>query len=168
MGATRRPLSQQTAAMDLPSYITGLCEGEACFTVSFSLRRKLRLGIEVRPSFSLSQHKRNLEVVKLLREYFGAGGIRFSRPDQNYKFEVRGIEDLMKTVIPHFRKYELLSRKKHDFERFAKVCELVHASKHKSLTGMRSIISLAYEMNPSGRRKHQKDKLLRLLDKVKE
>ncbi len=136
--------------------------------MSFSLRRKLRLGIEVRPSFSLSQHKRNLEVVKLLREYFGVGGIRFSRADQNYKFEVRSVRDLIKAVIPHFREYRLISPRKRDFDRFAKVCELVYASKHKSLTGMRRIIDLAYGMNPSGRRRYKKDKLLRLLDKVKE
>jgi len=136
--------------------------------VSFSLRRKLKLGIEVRPSFSLSQHERNLEVIKLLREYFGVGGIRFSRTDRNYKFEVRSINDLMKAVIPHFRKYRLKSLKQEDFERFAEVCGLVYASKHKSLAGMRRIIGLACEMNPSGKRKYHKDKLLRLLDKVKE
>ena len=136
--------------------------------VSFSLRKKLKLGIEVRPSFSLSQHKRNLELVKLVRSYFGVGAIRFSRRDRNYKYEVRSVSDLMAAVVPHFLKYPLISHKHEDFERFAEVSRLVYENKHRSRAGLERIIELASQMNPAGKRKYHKGELLRLLGKVKE
>ena len=46
-----------------PWFVTGLAEGEGCFTVSFSFRRKLKVGIETRPSFSLSLNQRDLELL---------------------------------------------------------------------------------------------------------
>ena len=152
----------------MPWYITGLCEGEACFMVSFSLRKKLKLGIEVRPSFSISQHRRNLKIVKLVRQFFGVGAIRFSKADQNYKYEVRRVSDLMRVIIPHFQRYPLQSFKLRDFEKFVAVCKLVHKSKHRSRAGLEEIIHLAYQMNPAGKRRYQKGELLRLLGKVKE
>lgn len=61
--------------MEFKSYITGFTDGEGTFSVSFSHRAKLRTNIEARPSFSISQHKRNLEILKEIREYFGVGSI---------------------------------------------------------------------------------------------
>ncbi|MBU1956035.1 MAG: LAGLIDADG family homing endonuclease, partial [Candidatus Margulisbacteria bacterium] len=57
--------------MKNPWYITGLCDGEGCFSVSFNLRSKLKTGIEVRPSFSVSLNKRDLEIIQDLEKYFG-------------------------------------------------------------------------------------------------
>jgi hypothetical protein len=42
-----------------PWYITGLVEGEGCFSVSFNLRDSLKVGIETRVSFSVSLNKRD-------------------------------------------------------------------------------------------------------------
>jgi hypothetical protein len=36
-----------------PWYVTGLVDGEGCFSVSFTLRKRLKIGIETRPSFSI-------------------------------------------------------------------------------------------------------------------
>jgi LAGLIDADG DNA endonuclease family protein len=46
------------SALD-PWFVTGLTEGEGCFCVSFSRRARLRLGLEVRPSFSLSLNEKD-------------------------------------------------------------------------------------------------------------
>ena len=53
--------------MDISSYISGYVDGEGCFTVSFSPRRKLRMGWEVRPSFSVSQNADRAEVLSAIR-----------------------------------------------------------------------------------------------------
>ena len=154
--------------MDLdPWYVTGLVEGEGCFSVSFSFRRRLRIGIETRPSFSVSLSKRDLPLVKALRGYFRCGGIRFSRSDRTYKFEVRSVPDLVKKIIPHFEKYPLKGSKRGDFEKFSRICRMVHQNLHLSRKYLPEIIEMAYSMNPSGRRKHTKEDLLRALGEVK-
>ena len=150
-----------------PWYITGLIEGEGCFSVSFNLREKLKIGIETRPSFSISLGKRDLFLLKLIRNYFRCGGIRYSRADRTYKYEVRSVIDLVKKIVVHFERYPLCGAKKEDFEKFAQICKMVHANLHLSKKYLPKIIELAYEMNPSGKRKYTKEKLLRVLGEVK-
>src|SRR5437762_12718087 len=85
--------------MDISSYSSGYVDGEGCFTVSFSLRTKLRVGWEVRPSFSVSQNADRGEVLVAIREYFGCGGFRPDRSDKTLKYEVRDLASLLVRVI---------------------------------------------------------------------
>lgn len=146
-----------------PWYVTGLIEGEGTFGVSFNLRRRLRVGVETRPYFAISLNQRNLELIKSLRDYFSCGGIRFSRGDNTYKYEVRSIDDLTEKIIPHFEKYPLQGDKRRDFETFKKICQMVRQNWHLSKKYLPEIIDLAYSMNCSGKRKYKKKALLREL-----
>ena len=150
-----------------PWFVTGLIEGEGCFSVSFSHRKKLKLGIETRPSFSISLNKRDLELIKEIKNFFDCGAVRYSKNDRTYKFEVRSISDLMEKVIPHFQKFQLRGSKLNDFRLFAEICKEVHANRHRSEKHLRKIIEKAYEMNPSGKRKYELSELLRKLDELK-
>ena len=144
-------------------YITGFTDGEGCFSISFNRRAKLLTGIEVRPSFSVAQNKRSLEVIKEIYTYFGCGAIRFSKRDQMYKYEVRSINDLITQIIPHFQKYPLKSAKAKDFEIFARVCLLISQSKHLNIDHLTDIINESYLMNESGQRRNTKEELLKIL-----
>ena len=150
-----------------PWFVTGLAEGQGCFTVSFSFRRKLRVGIETRPSFSLSLDQRDLELLTQLRAFFGCGAIRYSRADRTYKYESRSVADLTRRVVPHFERYPLVGSKGRDFAIFADICRKVRANGHLNGQILRAIIEMAYEMKPSGQRRHDKRDLLRELDKLK-
>ncbi len=150
-----------------PWYVTGLVEGEGTFSVSFNKRQKLKVGIETRPSFSVTLHKRDLGLLKALRTFFDCGAIRYSRSDGTYKYEVRSVRDLARKVLPHFEKYPLVGAKGEDFQKFAEIVRLVHARRHLNRRYLRQIIELAYSMNPSGKRRYRKDELLRLLGEMK-
>ena len=152
--------------MDIKSYLTGFTDGEGCFSVSFSLRKKLKLGIEVRPSFSISQHQRNKEMILRLPKLFGCGGIRFSKKDQNYKYEVRRISDLMKKIISHFEQYPLQTSKRVDFDSFKQICKLINSNHHLSKTGLKQIIKLSQSVNISGNKKINRKGLLKIVDKM--
>jgi len=123
----------------------------------------MRYGLEVRPSFSVSQHQRSKEVIFFLHKYFKCGGVRFSRRDQNYKFEVRSIDDLIKIIIPHFKKYPLMTSKKNDFERFVQVCELIYSNHHLSAEGLRQIVELSENINVFGNKKFKRLDLLQMI-----
>ncbi len=151
-----------------PWYVTGLVEGEGTFSVNFNKRRRLKVGIETKPSFSVTLHRRDLNLLKGLRAFFGCGAIRYSRADGTYKYEVRSVKDLAKKIVPHFEKYPLAGSKAEDFEKFAEIVRLVHAKHHLNREYLRRIIELAYSMNPSGKRRYEKGELLRLLGEMKE
>lgn len=150
-----------------PWYVTGLVEGEGTFSVSFNRRRRLSVGIDTRPSFSVTLHHRDLDLLKALRAFFGCGAIRFNRADGTYKYEVRSVPDLANKIVPHFEKYPLAGSKGEDFRKFAEIVRLVHAKHHLNRGYLRHIIELAYSMNPSGKRRYTKDELLRLLGEMK-
>ncbi|PJA87737.1 MAG: endonuclease, partial [Candidatus Moranbacteria bacterium CG_4_9_14_3_um_filter_40_7] len=80
--------------MDFASYVSGFIDGEGCFSVSFNFREKLKTKIEVRPSFSIGQNMRSLEILKMIQKFFDCGSIRFCKNDQCYKYETRNIGDL--------------------------------------------------------------------------
>ena len=147
-------------SMEFAWYITGFVDGEGCFSISFNKREKLKTGIEVRPSFSLAQNKRNLQILKDVYEYFGCGAIRYSKRDQMYKYEVRSIKDLITKIIPHFKKYPLRTSKEKDFEIFARICFLISSSHHLNPEFLKQIIIDSYSMNESGLRRYTKDSLI--------
>ena len=150
-------------SMDFSWYITGFADGEGCFSISFNRRAKLKTGIEVRPSFSIAQNKRSLQVLKDIHTYFGCGAIRFSKRDQMYKYEVRSIGDLRKRIIPHFQKYPLRTSKARDFEIFVEVCDLIFKSYHLNSEYLGSIIQKSYLMNEASLRRNTQEELLKIL-----
>ena len=144
-------------------YLSGYTDGEGSFCISFSLRSKLRIGIEVRPSFSVSQNKDRSEVLRLFQETLDCGTIRPDRSDQTFKFETRNLEALIDKVIPFFKRFPLKSSKNKDFELFSQVCLMMNKGEHLNKTGLKKIIQLATQMNASGKRKYSERDLINLL-----
>jgi hypothetical protein len=72
----------------------------------------------------------------------------------------KAVEDLVTKVNPHFLRCQLMSAKRFDFDRFAKICELISEAIHRELEGFEQIVRLAMEMNPSGKRKYVGDEIL--------
>jgi hypothetical protein len=140
--------------MNLKSYISGYVDGEGCFCVSFQPSVRHRFGWEVRPSFSVSQNLDRSQVLYLIQSVWKCGFIRPDRSDKTLKYEVRNMDALVMTVVPHFREFPLISSKQADFERFVRVCEAIKDGKHLVLEGLEQIIRLSMEMNPSGKRKY--------------
>ena len=145
-----------------PWFVTGLAEGEGCFCVSFALRSKLRTGLEVRPSFSLSLNEKDLELLKDLQAFFGCGWIRESKTDRSFKYEARAVGDLLDPIIPHFERHPLRGSKASSFVAFRDVCRMIEQGDHLRRDGLCQIIEIAYEMN-LGKRRLAKDDLLRAL-----
>jgi hypothetical protein len=153
--------------VDLPSYISGYVDGEGCFTVSFSPRPKLSVGWEARPSLSVSQNGNRSEVLFEIQQYFGCGTMRPDRSDQTLKWEVRSLPLLVSRVVPHFRRYPLRSGKHRDFELFAEICERMARGEHRRVSGLKEIVRLAGQMNPSGKRGYLPERILEAVGEMK-
>ncbi len=152
MDAIRRRPSD--SRIDICSYISGYVDGEGCFCVSLRPQPRIRIGWEVRPSFSVSQNDDRAELIKLLPEVFGGGTIRPDRSDKTLKFEIRSLETLISSVIPFFDTFPLLSSKRRDFEIFRGICLGMSEGLHLTASGIVLIASQAERMNQSGLRKY--------------
>ena len=146
--------------MDMPSYISGYVDGEGCFCVSFIPSKRHRFGWEARPSFSVSQNEGRAQLLYAIQEMWKCGSIRPDRSDKTLKFEIRSIPDLVKCVLPHFRKYPLQSSKQEDVVRFDQICRLMYEKRHLTIEGLEEIVGLAMQMNPSGKRKYSGSEIL--------
>ena len=147
--------------MEICSYVTGFVDGEGSFLVSFSKRKKMRTGIEVRPAFTVSQHERSRGILEFLQRFFRCGTTRFNKSDRTWKYEVRSLDDLFERVIPHFERYPLQTSKHSDFECFRDICWMMRKGAHLETEGIHHIVDLAYGMNNVGARRFDKNRLLR-------
>ena len=148
------------------SYISGFVDGEGCFSVSFRRLERVKMGIELRPSFSIAQKKTatNYKLLEKIRDVFEGGAIR----DDNrgcYKYETRSITHIQRKVIPFFTRYPLYTSKASDLLSFCKICSLIAGKQHLNCTGLTEILDLAETMNPSGKRRMPIAELRVLLQK---
>jgi hypothetical protein len=118
-----------------PWFVSGLTEGEGCFCIALALRSKLRTGLEVRPSFSLSLNEKDLELLRDLQTFFGCGWIRESKGDRTYKYEARSVRELLDRIIPHFERHPLRGSKAKSFAAFVDVCRMIEQGDHLRRNG---------------------------------
>ena len=145
--------------MDEKAYLSGYADGEGCFCVTFNRSRRHRFGWDIRPSFSVSQNSDRAEVLRIFKKHLKCGTIRPDRSDKTLKYEVRSVKDLSQKVIPHFKKYPVLSGKSSDFDLFSEIVQLMLDKEHLTEEGFKSIVNLALALNPSGRKKFPRRKI---------
>lgn len=149
----------------LIGWVVGFVDGEGCFSVSFNKAEKLNTGIEVRPSFSISQNTKSKDCVEAFVGFFNCGTTRYSKNDGTWKYEIRSLPQIINNVIPFFIKYPLKTNKKNDFNLFCEICLLMQQNQHTNFVGLEIILNKAYSMNEAGTRKYTLDQLLELLRK---
>jgi hypothetical protein len=147
-------------------WLCGMVDGEGCFCVSFNLKKSMPCGIEVRPSFSISQKSHSLNSVEFIKEQFQCGGIRYSKKDGTYKYETRSIDDIKLKILPFFRKYSLYTKKQEDFILFDEICQLILSGQHLNSKGLKEILIKSYKLNGSGKRKYSLEYLLKFIGEL--
>lgn len=109
-------------------YIVGFVDGEGSFNVSFKIRKDYRNGIQVYPSFNISQKEKNILV--WIQNQLDCGSIR-NRGDGVYYYEVHSINDLESKIIPFFKKYKLKTKKEKAFRVFSEILEILSSKELK-------------------------------------
>ena len=128
-----------------PSWIAGFVDGEGCFYVGINRIEKMRLGWQVLPEFRVTQHERDVELLIQICNYFGFGAVRPNHGDR-MDYCVRGLEELNE-IVAFFQRNPLRSKKRSDFEIFAKIIDLMNEDLHLTNPGLNEIASLASQMN---------------------
>ena len=134
--------------------MSGFTDGQGCFSLSFRKMPRLRLGVEVVPSFSIGQKisVRNDLLLKRFKLFFKGGNVRVDKRGL-YKYETRSIDHITRVFVPFFKKHPLLGEKFVDFQLFCEACSLVAAKKDLTRPGLLEIIAIAERMNRSGQKK---------------
>ena len=110
-----------------PWFVTGFVDAEGCFLLQVR-RRNNSWYVEAR--FDISLHKKDLELMKQIHEYFrGAGGISVHGKD-SYQYTVSSIKQINEIILPHFDKYPLITQKRSDYILFKEAITLINSKKN--------------------------------------
>lgn len=130
-----------------PAYVTGFCDGEACFHLAIGENSRYKIGYYVNPGFSIALHKKDEELLLLLQQFFGGVGVvkPSSRPNM-VEYRILAIKDL-DVILNHFDLYPLISKKKGDYLLFKEALELIKNKQHLTVEGFNLILAIRASIN---------------------
>ena len=155
-------------------WIVGFTDGEGCFSINFvkqrdkkeknRIRKGYKTGFQIFYEFAVTQGESSLESLEKIKDFFGIGNLHLNKRYDNhkehlYRYVVRKKDDLVNVIIPFFKKYELRTSKKKNFEIFAKCMIDVEKGKHLTRNGAIKIALMTEKMN----HRKSRSKIIRIL-----
>lgn len=140
-----------------PYFISGLVDGDGSFNISFRANKRIV------PVFTIVQDIESIDLLKSIQKRFGIGSI-YKVKTGVVRYQEGKLTTIIEKVIPHFKEYKLYTNKQKHFEIFCQVCKMIKENQHKTETGFKTIIELAYNMNKLGKnRRLTKEEFLKLV-----
>jgi len=101
----------------------------------------------VRPEFAVAQGASSRDVLEDLIRFFGCGKVyRNSRHDNHredmFRYCVQRFGDLRDVIVPFFQENPLRTSKRENFEKFARIIELVYLRGHLTVPGIIEIAEI--------------------------
>lgn len=109
-------------------------------------KSNLTLGYQVQLEFSITQHRRDHELLLQFVKFFGCGYVAPDGP-LKFKYLVRDLSDLNRVIIPFFQSYPLRTIKQLDFNSFASVATMMSRKEHLTEQGLLDIQLIKGYMN---------------------
>ena len=145
-------------------YLVGFADGEGCFCVAIKNQKSAKMKWVLDPIFHVTQHKDHKDILYEYQKLFGCGIVikKYGQPD-TMQFIVQSRKELIEKIIPFFKKYKLITKKR-SFEIFAEVVESLENHAHGNLEDFKKLLTKAYYMNGGG--KYRKTNLKDILQSL--
>ena len=121
-------------------------DAEGCFHVSITKNPKLKVGWDVKLTFSLGLHERDKSVIKVIMKFLKVGSINFEHGLKTIQYRVLSIKEL-KVILEHLDKYPLRSQKQPDYLALKLVYLIMKNKEHLTPDGLRKIVAIKASMN---------------------
>jgi LAGLIDADG endonuclease len=116
-------------------FLGGFVEGEGSNSISVTVNKNFKYGINLQPVFNVSQHKNGLDILNSFKELFeGAGSVveKSGSPDV-YVYTLKGYKQIIKYVIPFLETYvQPFSCKKEEYSIFKEIVMLSSEGKKET------------------------------------
>lgn len=146
-------------------FLGGFVEGEGSNSVSISIHKDFKYGINIQPVFNVSQHKNGLELLNSFKELFNCGSVVLKSGSTDiYVYTLKGYKQIIKHVIPFLETYvQPYSCKKEEYLVFKKICLASSEGKQKDKESLIEMVKLAYTLQGKGKGKGRKRELFEIL-----
>lgn len=104
-------------------FLGGFVEGEGSNSVSISINRNFKFGVNIQPVFNVSQHKNGLDILYSFKELFKSGSVveKSGSPDI-FVYTLKGYKQIIQHVLPFLETYvQPFSCKKEEFSIFKQI-----------------------------------------------
>lgn len=129
-----------------PHFITGLTDGEGCFTAVI-LKKATRLsGYFINLKFSIHMSLRDADLLHSVHQFFNVGIVTISTKTNSVYYEVTGLNNLQ-IIIDHFLKYPLITTKKNNFLLFVVLFHILKLQEHLTKEGFMKAIAIINNIN---------------------
>jgi hypothetical protein len=132
-------------------YLAGFVDGEGCFCIAIKKQKSAKMNWVLDPIFHVTQHSRNKSILYDLQKLLECGTVikKYGQLD-TMQFVVQSRREIVDKVIPFFKKYPLITKKK-DFEIFAEVVEELDDHAHKDIKTFKKLLPKVFSMNGEGK-----------------
>jgi hypothetical protein len=143
-----KPVFEPSNAVLDKYWITGFAQADGTFGLNYSKQARMKLGYTCLPQFRITQHERDLIVLKRIVATLGCGTLVKPTGDRDrYTISVASISDLVNIIIPLFEQCPIYGAKYKDFLDFARGIQIIKEKGHLTLQGLNELKDLAYGMN---------------------
>ena len=145
MGRTKPTVSKD--------YVVGLTDGEGCFFVNTWNSPAYKAGCGIQLHFHIKMQEKDKPLLEKIKNTLKCGAVYFQKEHranhcQCYRYTVNSHRDILKVVIPFFKKHPLQSvSKQKSFVVFCQIAELIQSGKHLTKHGIKKIRTLKSQMN---------------------
>jgi len=133
---------------DFENWFTGLADGEGSFFIAIWKHSKMKLGVALRPEFSINMHKREKPTLDFIKNKLKMGT---TNKYKNFvSFRVTAFNDCLR-LSEFFNKNRLLTKKVGDFKLWTDCIEKMKKKEHLTKDGIIEIAKIRDKMNtPKG------------------
>ena len=148
-------------------FLGGFVEGEGSNTISISVNKSFKYGINMQPIFNVSQHKNGLNILRSYQLLFGVGSIvEKSGSPHIYVYTVKGYKHIIKHILPFLEKFvQPYSCKKEEYKIFKQLVLMSAKGNQKNKNTLIEMVTLAYTLTGKGKgRKRSLSEILNIIN----
>jgi hypothetical protein len=148
-------------------FLGGFVEGEGSNSVSVTIDKTFKYGVNIQPVFNVSQHRNGLDILKSFKELFNCGSIvPKSGSPEIFVYTVKGYKQILEHIIPFLEIYvQPFSCKTQEYLIFKQICLLSSEGKQRDKESLIEIVNLAYSIQGKGKgRKRDINEILKIIE----
>jgi len=148
-------------------FLGGFVEGEGSMSVSVTIHKDFKYGINIQPIFNVTQHKNGLNILNSYKELFNAGSIvqKSGSPDI-YVYTLKGYKQIIKLVLPFLETYLCpFSCKMEEYSIFKEIVMQSSEGKQRNKETLIELVKLSYQLTGKGKtRKRELSEILEIIE----
>lgn len=148
-------------------FLGGFVEGEGSMSVSVTIHKDFKYGVNIQPIFNVTQHKNGLNILNSYKELFNAGSIvqKSGSPDI-YVYTLKGYKQIIKLILPFLETYLCpFSCKMEEYSIFKEVVMQSSEGKQRNKETLIELVKLSYQLTGKGKtRKRELSEILEIIE----